>query len=76
MAAQSDPVLEFLSHEEEDTEASTITHISEQTTDTQDTAVETEYLPEQEEPVPDEREYVFNVSQAVNTFHFIQLIFL
>ena len=52
MAAQSDPVLEFLSHEEEDTEASTITHISEQTTDTQDTAVETEYLPEQEEPVP------------------------
>ena len=52
MAAQSDPVLEFLSCEEEDSEASTITHISEQTTDTQDTAVETEYLPEQEEPVP------------------------
>ena len=53
-----DPVQEFLGADEEDTEASTLTHISEQTTTTQETTTEVDYGQEQEEEIPpDESEF-------------------
>lgn len=49
-----DPVTEFLGGDEEDTEASSLTHISEQTTTTQETTAEVDYGEEQEEEIPDD----------------------